>query len=359
MSPIEVSVTAASAAGAPPMLGNLDRALRRAWHPVARSSEIAGTVPHHIRLLGEHWALWRAPEGLAAFVDRCPHRSAPLTIGSVDECGGVTCAYHGWRFGPDGDCSAIPALGHDAALPGRARLTPAAGVAEVGGLVWLAPESPLTDLPVIDPDLDPDIAAGVAVGMLEPATARVCAGSLLDNFCDIAHFPFVHAGTFGLGESPRVGPMETLLGSWRVGLIDEHEFNHQEDPGVAAGIRPLLQRRRATYTYLAPFTGLLRLDYLDAGGTNLILFAAQPLTADECRVYTVLFRNDLPQGEMPAAIAYEQRVLEEDLLVQTRLARAFPLDVLAEVHTRADRLTLEIRRMLRQFSEEATADAHL
>ncbi|MDQ1508603.1 MAG: hypothetical protein QOG50_447, partial [Actinomycetota bacterium] len=42
------------------MLSNADPALRRAWHPVARSNEVA-SAPIRARLLGEDWMLVRLP----------------------------------------------------------------------------------------------------------------------------------------------------------------------------------------------------------------------------------------------------------------------------------------------------------
>ena len=105
---------------------NLSPGLERAWHAVATSDEVGTERPFGITLLGRPWALARLRDGLVAFEDRCPHRMAPLRIGSV--CGGATlqCAYHGWHFDGAGRCVAIPALGADAAIPPRARVATAA-----------------------------------------------------------------------------------------------------------------------------------------------------------------------------------------------------------------------------------------
>jgi len=72
-----------------PVLTNTDPALRRAVAPVARSADV-GRIRWAVRLLGEDWALVRlhaAPGAtrLAAFLDRCPHRLAPLSAGRIDD----------------------------------------------------------------------------------------------------------------------------------------------------------------------------------------------------------------------------------------------------------------------------------
>ncbi len=108
-------------------LGDTDPVLRRAWHPVARAAAVGAGLTA-VQLLGERWVLYRPGGGrddVVAFVDRCPHRLAPLSIGSV-EAGVLRCAYHGWCFDASGRPAEIPALGAGAALPPRARLTPAA-----------------------------------------------------------------------------------------------------------------------------------------------------------------------------------------------------------------------------------------
>ncbi len=359
-------------------LTNTHPALRYCWHPVARSEDL-GERPVRAVLLGEPWVLVRLGGDGApvAFSDRCPHRMAPLSIGSVvDGAGGVgpvlRCGYHGWCFGPEGRCVEIPALGPGSAhIPPRAHLRAAAGVAERHGTVFLRPLAPepgapgaaaldaLADLPDVEEAHDPAFTAGD----LPVMRARASAGLLADNFLDMAHFPFVHAATFGAGE-PVVAPMTVEratsdpVGRWSFTAASEHLFLNREDPGVAAGTRPLEQRRRVTYRVHAPFHLVLRLDFLDSGGSNVIGFFLQPETEDRCRIYSTIWRDDLDHDHdrMRDAVDFEVKVVEEDLAVQEAYdVRFLPLDPTAEVHTRADRTTLELRRMLADLVEAATA----
>jgi len=345
-------------------LNNTHPALRRAWHPVARSGEIGGQ-PVRVELLGEPYVLFRsgaAGNDLVAFVDRCPHRMAPLSLGSRED-GVLRCAYHGWCFDHSGRCVEIPALGPGASLPPAARLTTPAGVAERLGMVFIAPSTPVVDLPAIS-EADEE---GFEPLELPPTEARASAGLMADNFLDFAHFPFVHAGTFGTEESRTLSPYDVQRDGWRFQVVYEHPFANREDPGVASGIRPLVQTRRMTYRYQAPLFLALRLEFLEARGVNVIGFFIQPQTEDRCRLYTTLWRNDLG-GDLAAAenaIAFEQEVLNEDLAVQSRYdTLSLPLDLRAEVHTRADRNTMELRRVLSEFvadwaavsSEELVSD---
>ena len=60
-------------------LSNVDPALRRCWHPIARPAEITDQ-PRRFLLLGQPWVLYRVGGELVAFADRCPHRHSPLSI---------------------------------------------------------------------------------------------------------------------------------------------------------------------------------------------------------------------------------------------------------------------------------------
>ncbi len=310
---------------------------------MARSSEITAELVR-VELLGEFYAVFRTLDGVVAFLDRCPHRLAPLSLGRR-EGDVLRCAYHGWCFDEAGRCVEIPALGTAARIPPAARLVAPAGVEERFGMVFLAPEPPIAPLPEIAEAEE----AGFERLELPPTEARCGAGLVADNFLDFAHFPFVHAGTFGTDESRTLEPYEVERDGWVFRVVYEHLFANREDPGVAAGIRQLVQTRRMTYRYRAPFFLVLRLEFLEAEGANVIGFFIQPMNDERCRLYTTLWRNDLGGDAVAAsgAVAFEQRVLDEDLAVQSRYDRlALPLGLRSEVHTRADRNTIELRRVL-------------
>jgi vanillate O-demethylase monooxygenase subunit len=323
-------------------LANDDPALRRCWHPVARSAEI-GAHPVKVGLLGEDWALVRLPSGLAAFVDRCPHRLAPLTAGWVD--GDVLrCGYHGWCFAADGACTEIPSMASTDRRPSRADARTAAAVAERHGMVFLAPEPPVTELLDVPQAEDPTFMHG----QLDVITAKVGAGLLADNFLDMAHFPFLHAATIGT-EEPVTIDFDIVRDGFAMRVHSRHPFPNHEDPAVATGERPLIQHRRLVYEYRAPFTVSLRIDYEEAGGTNLIDFYVQPVDADTVRIYSSIHRDDLggDAARLAECLSFERKILDEDLRLQERYVDArLPLDLATEVHVRADRVTVELRRIL-------------
>jgi phenylpropionate dioxygenase-like ring-hydroxylating dioxygenase large terminal subunit len=325
---------------------NAHPALSEFWHPVALSSEV-GPEPVAVRLAGQGWALARIDGSLAAFADACPHRRARLSAGQVTD-GTLQCLYHGWRFTADGRCVAIPALEDGAAIPERATLRRPAEVAEQDGLVWLAPEPPRAPIPDLHPSV-PSGGDGIATVFLPVLRVEANAAMLIDNFLDEAHLPFVHAATIG-GAGPEPIPRADVD---RRGLsftaVREHTFTNLTDPAVRDGARPAVQRRRMTYRYQAPLTATLLLEYLDAEGWQFLTFTVQPEDERTCRVYqTVTGPGMADEEQAESAAKYEMSIFDEDLELQRRALSGleFPLDVAAELHTRADRVSVEFRRVL-------------
>jgi phenylpropionate dioxygenase-like ring-hydroxylating dioxygenase large terminal subunit len=287
---------AAAAGDEPDGLRNTDPRLRAAWHPAALSDEITAT-PYDAVVVGLPYTLRRTADGVVA-------------------------------------------------EPGPAGLT------ERWGVVWLAPEPPRTGL-FGDPDAEDEAYVGA---WLPPARTEVNAGFVADNFLDVAHFPFVHIGTFGADADRVVEPAEVVSEPGGFRSVQEQWFDNPEDPGVQSGIRPLRQRRRATYVYRAPFQLLLRLEELDAGSVKTILFLMLPETDTSTRIYTKMLLHNIggelrPGPETVAReVAFEEAVLAEDLALQAVVTvPGLPLDLRTELHVRADRLGVALRRELSRF----------
>src|ERR1700730_13386684 len=89
----------------------LYRGLRHFWLPVMLGSQLQD-APRPAVLLGEQLVLARMAGSVRCFDDICAHRGAALSLGQVEDSK-LRCAYHGWTYGADGACTAIPArFGH-------------------------------------------------------------------------------------------------------------------------------------------------------------------------------------------------------------------------------------------------------
>ena len=79
------------------------------WYPVALSGGVPTGTSNGTHLFGEEIVVWRDGEGMPhVWEDRCPHRGMRLSFGFVRR-DRIACLYHGWQYGTDGRCLAIPA----------------------------------------------------------------------------------------------------------------------------------------------------------------------------------------------------------------------------------------------------------
>lgn len=152
----------------------------RSWYVAAKSRELrAGDVKSY-NLLGRRIALYRDPEGLAHAIDaRCPHLGADLGQGRVIG-DAVQCAFHGWRVGADGHCSAADSTGTAA----RTRVYP---VAERWGLIWIF-NGPQVLFAL--PDAPPN--ERLSAWRLPPQRINCHPHLVIANGLDVAHYEVLH-----------------------------------------------------------------------------------------------------------------------------------------------------------------------
>ena len=259
--------------------------LRACWHPVAFSRDLEDR-PVHADLLGEALVLWRGPDGQPrADSDLCVHRGTALSLGWItgDE---LVCPYHGWRYGPDGRCVAIPQLEDPARVPAKARIG-AFGCQERYGLVWVALEEPRWLLPHV-PELEDESWALVTAG---PYRWECDAARQVENFTDFGHFPWVHPGLLGDPDRPVVPRHEVRT----EGHVLHYEIVRPEAPNsddfpVFGNEQAGPPERRSRYELHLPYTIALRLGWGGKRGM-VYFFASQPIAADRCAGYVIIGRN--------------------------------------------------------------------
>ncbi|ROZ75110.1 aromatic ring-hydroxylating dioxygenase subunit alpha [Ramlibacter sp. WS9] len=185
--------------------------LRRAWYVAGYADELASEQLLARTLLDEPLVFFRRPDGsIAALLDRCPHRFAPLSAGKIcDNGASVQCGYHGLRFDGSGACVHSPHA--DGAIP-KAAVVKAYSVLERHGLLWFWAD----DASEADESLIPDYSK--LNGAAEDATVRGYLPTgcdyrlLVDNILDLTHVDYLHAGTLGSGAMTRAKAQVTDLG---------------------------------------------------------------------------------------------------------------------------------------------------
>ena len=330
---------------------------RRAWWVAGLGAEIAGG-PVQRWLLELPLVLYRGADGqVVALDDRCPHRWAPLSMGSVvgNE---IACPYHGFRFGPDGRCTLVPT---QAAIPGIARVR-SYPVIEAAPFVWVwtgdpdaAAEAPLP--PTLDWAVDPSrVTAG---GAMEVGCNYL---ALKENVLDLSHFAFVHANTLAVTDWTR--PPEVEAGGSEV-TYRQH-FPAAPLPahyGVPTGIgceRPV--DRDAWGSYVSPGLQIAGVDIRDPGRTAAgrdafslrICHATTPIDETRCN-YWWFFSQDYGHGEdaaerlterIEAAFLEDKAVLEATEAMVRRDPRG--RDYL-DISVACDQAGIEARRRVQKL----------
>jgi len=165
--------------------------IRQAWYVACRSEDLV-RAPRPLVLFETHYVLFRGPDGApAALLDRCPHRNVPLSEGSV-VAGNLQCPYHGWRFGPDGQCVHIPAFTGSPEAPARRCRGLVARESQGFVWVWADPDTP----PVGEPF---QLNAHDRPGYLTIRRSLGAQGSIhavSENALDVPHTAFLHGGLF-------------------------------------------------------------------------------------------------------------------------------------------------------------------
>ena len=110
---------------------------RRYWHPALLSSELPepGCPPVRVKLLSERLLAVRDSDGKLGLIDEfCAHRGVSLWFGR-NEHGGIRCAYHGWKYDVNGQCTEVPSESVESGFCKRIKLT-SYPLVERGGVLW-------------------------------------------------------------------------------------------------------------------------------------------------------------------------------------------------------------------------------
>jgi phenylpropionate dioxygenase-like ring-hydroxylating dioxygenase large terminal subunit len=321
----------------------VDRVLLDDWHPVAAADAIVPGTSLPVMLLGKELVVWRTGDGtLHVAEDRCPHRGTRLSMGRVDG-ESLVCAYHGWRFASSGKCVRIPAH-PELVPPGAARLA-MHHARERYGLVWACAGEPRGDVPAFPEAADPRLRKVVC----GPYRVETSGPRIVENFLDMAHFPFVHAGI--LGEEPK-----NEVRDYEAGPFDDGNG----DTGIQASGCFFWQPRtnslahggcevEYTYRVVRPLTAILtKVPDTDDGFHEAISLHVQPVHEESSIAWMVLAMTNAQQDDQTLR-AFQDRIFLQDLpILENQVPKRLPLERRVEIPVRADRLSLAYRDYLRQ-----------
>lgn len=353
-----------------------DPLLLNDWHVVARSQDLGAGQVCAARLLGRDVVLWReierpragfvgenAPANVHAWRDLCLHRGAKLSGGrvvphedrevqpgsasspaqndatahrtaAVTDC--LACPYHGWEYDASGQCVRIPSQPTQPP-PAKARVE-TYQAQDKFGFVWVCLGEPRANIPEFPEWSDPAFRI-VDAG---PYRFRAQGPRIIENFLDVGHFPFVHAGLLGDAKHTEVGDYEVETRDDGITAKDIPFF--QPDPdGTGWGAEV-----RYTYRALRPLTAC----FVKVNGEKrfaMINFVT-PVDETESLSWAIMALNYAPETSDTALREFQDKVAAQDVpIVESQRPELLPLDLQAELHLRSDRTAIAYRQWLRKI----------
>lgn len=311
-----------------------DPVLVNDWHAVAEVRDLAAQNPLSARLLGEDIVIWQVGEQFFAWQDLCIHRGTKLSRGKVvGDC--LVCPYHGWTYGTDGRCTLIPAH-PEQTPPAKARVKSYRAKAKYG-LIWVTLGEPAHDIPTF-PEWEDASYRNIPAG---PYHFQAAAPRVIENFLDVAHFPFVHEGSLGDPRHPEISDYEARI--TEEGVISEGIRVWQPNPdGTGVG-------GEVTYTYrvFRPFVAY----FVKTKGPSFAAFyAVCPIEEVKSKGWVLMSMNYGFEQSEESLIAFQDVVTGEDIpVVESQRPELLPLDLQAELHLRSDRTAIAYRKWLGQL----------
>ena len=226
----------------------------------------------------------------------------------------------------------VTIAGSEALLPTRQRY----------GCLWTTLGTPATDLLPV-PEANETDRRVIVCGAISVKTSGL---RIVENFLDMAHFPFVHTDI--LGAEPHTEVMQYMTEIRRdvdeVWATNCQFFQPQAALSATGGIMTQYMYRVAN-----PFATILYKTCPNAANRwDVICLFVQPLDPDRCRAHPIMFLID-DTSALTDLIHFQQLIfLQDRIILENQRPALLPLEPRAETPTRADATSIAYRRWLKE-----------
>lgn len=208
--------------------------------------------------------------------------------------------------------------------------------------LWTTLGTPARDVPPMPEAEEPDrrhvVCGTVAV--------RASGLRIVENFLDMAHFPFVHTDILGAEPHTEVAHYTTEIRRDvdEVWATNCQFFQPQAAVSAKGGIMTQYQYRVAS-----PFVTVLYKTCPNAEDRwDVIALFVQPLEPGRCRAHPVMFLID-DSSAHSTLVQFQQLIfLQDRIILENQRPTLLPLEPRAEIPTRADGSSVAYRRWLKE-----------
>ena len=314
--------------------------IRDGWYAGALAGQV-GRTPLQTWLLGQPIVLFRKPsQEIVALVDRCPHRHAPLSRGTViGEA--IQCRYHGFQFEATGRCIKVPG---EKTVPAALQVQ-ALPTLEAFGLVWLWPGDPTRADPGLLPTFpwadDPTFSTRHA-----DITVNAPSALIVDNLMDLTHVHFVHRLLGAENLVHESEPMQTWEAGDHVYFRRDLKGGKYADSGVHLEISGEFIPPSMVITSSVPRRASG--EEVPEASTTRVLHCLTPSHAQSTRYFVVRCWTHLRKPQEITAVHHQIDVTlaeDKDIIEAQYQNRQLTGAIVPEVLIRADRAAVLARRM--------------
>jgi phenylpropionate dioxygenase-like ring-hydroxylating dioxygenase large terminal subunit len=255
------------------------------WYAILHKNELKIGKPLAITRFGIDLVVWQEQNSnVAVMEDRCPHRSAKLSIGRV--CNGkIRCPFHGFEFTSSGKCSFAPEFGK--AIPKlKVKTFPAKILLD---MVWIRfGEEFSMDIDFLT-EIHEEFDAKYSITSKEwNSHITRC----IENQLDYTHLPEVHYNTIGRNFVVPTNPQFKQIGN----SIYSYHRNNTDEPGSI---------------YVYPNSWVLNI----SNKLKLVVYFV-PLSESKTKLYLLSYRKFLTNIFVNGLISWVMNIANKKILAQ-------------------------------------------
>jgi phenylpropionate dioxygenase-like ring-hydroxylating dioxygenase large terminal subunit len=210
------------------------------------------------------------------------------------------------------------------------------------GCLWTTLGTPATDLLPV-PEADETDRRVIVCGAISVKSSGL---RIVENFLDMAHFPFVHTDILGAEPHTEVTQYTTEIRRDvdEVWATNCQFFQPHAALSATGGIMTQYMYRVAN-----PFATILYKTCPNAANRwDVICLFVQPLDPDRCRAHPIMFLIDDTSAQTDLVHFQQLIFLQDRIILENQRPRLLPLEPRAETPTRADATSIAYRRWLKE-----------
>ena len=314
----------------------MNKLLLKDWYVICRKDEIEENKILLKYVFDQEIIIWKKKERIMAWENLCIHRGSRLSLGSINN-GILKCAYHGWEYNQDAQCVKIPSQ-PDIKIPKKACVK-SYKVIEKMNMVWINLSKEANDFVNIK-EFNESNFNHVASG---PYIMNASAPRAIENFLDVAHFPFVHENHLGVKDKPIIDDYDVVSSNKGIHASNVKVFQPNPDGTNKSG--------EVIYDYHvhSPFVASLGKD-VSKNERFVLVFYVTPISETESMIYTLTLMNF---GKLDDKIVrdYQDFITAQDVpIVESQRPELLPMDLQEELSIRSDKISIAYRRYLKKMN---------